>query len=146
MVKQILRTGAYADNYSSSFRTKPEYIAAKDEMNRIHSIIGLPLKGTYCAVHTDKNVLKELEKENDPDPTYPFLGMSWNLKRDDMKPLARFNRGKKLKGTSANQDLMEMLPSDIENQSFVRGFTQRNLSRVCAQSYERLGAMLGTII
>ena len=127
-MKQILRTGAYADNYSSSFRTKPEYIAAKDEMNRIHSKIGLTLKGTYCTVHTDKNVLKELKKEIDPEPTYPFLGMSWNLKRDDMKPLARFDVGKKWRGTSANQDLMEMLPSDIENQSFVWGLTRRNVS------------------
>ena len=70
-VKQILKTGAYADNYSSSFRTKNEYNEAKDKMNRIHSKIGLPLKGTYCAVHTD---------ENDPEPTYSFLGMSWKIK------------------------------------------------------------------
>ena len=62
--------GAYADNYSSSFQTEPEYVGAKDEMNRIHSKIGLPLKGTYCADHTDKNVLKELEKEKDAEPTY----------------------------------------------------------------------------
>ena len=59
------------------------------EMNRIHITIGLPLKGSYCAVDTNANVLKELEKEKDEEPTYSFLGMSWNLKRDDMKALAK---------------------------------------------------------
>ena len=52
-VKQILKTGAYAHNYSSSFRTKLECVAEKEKKYRIHSKIGLPLKGTYCAVHID---------------------------------------------------------------------------------------------
>ena len=72
--------------------------------------------------------------------------MSCNLKRDDMKPLARFNLGKKMKCTSANQDLMEMLPSDIEDKTFAWGLTRRNVSIVCPQAYNRLGAMLGPII
>ena len=143
MVQQILKTGAYADNYSSSFQTKDEYKVAKDEMNRIHDKIGLPLKGTYCAVKTDAGVLKELEKDKDEEPVYAFLGMAWNLQRDNMKPLARFNLGKKSKGTSADEDLMDMDPTDIETKTFAWGLTRRNISRICAQAYDRLGAMLG---
>ena len=135
-VKHILKTGAYANKYANSCITKPEFVAAKDEMNRIRSKIGLPLEGTYFAVHTDANVLKELENEKDKEPTYLFLGMSWNLKRDDMKPLARFNLGKKLEGTSANQDLMEMSPSDIESQSFAWGLTQRNIQKQNSQKQQ----------
>ena len=63
------------------------------------------------AVKTDPEVFKELEKDMDEEPVYAFLGMAWNLQRDDMKPIARFNLGKKTKGTSADEDLMEMDPT-----------------------------------
>ena len=125
MVKQILKTGAYADNYSSSFQTKEEYKIAKEEMNRIHDKIGLPLKGTYCAVKTDAGVLVELEKDKEDEPVYAFLGMAWNLQRDDMMPLARFNLGKKSKGTSADEDLMDMEPTDIETKAFAWQLTRK---------------------
>ena len=47
LVREVLLKGAYADNYNSSFRTVEEYIKVRDEMNRIHDSIGLPLKGTF---------------------------------------------------------------------------------------------------
>ena len=72
--------------------------------------------------------------------------MAWNLQRDDMMPLARFNLGKKSKGTSADEDLMDMEPTDIETKAFAWQLTRRNISRICAQAYDRLGAMLGPVI
>ena len=46
LVCEVLRKGAYADNYNSSIRTVQEYTKVRDEMNRIQRSIGLPLKGT----------------------------------------------------------------------------------------------------
>ena len=46
LVCEVLRKGAYADNYNSCIRTVQEYTKVRDEMNRIQRSIGLPLKGT----------------------------------------------------------------------------------------------------
>ena len=57
LVQEVLRKGAYADNYNSSFRTIQEYIEVRDEMNRIYKAKGLPLKGTYTDGGTDPEIL-----------------------------------------------------------------------------------------
>ena len=53
LVKDLIKKGAYADNYSSSYRYLREYNLVKQEMERIHSEIGLPLKATYSDIETD---------------------------------------------------------------------------------------------
>ena len=98
LVKEVLMKGAYADNYNSSFRTIEEYIKVRDEMNRIHDRIGLPLKDTYTDVGTDPEILQKLAKENEESPTYTFLGITWDLVNNTILPNSYFNLEKKKKG------------------------------------------------
>ena len=75
LVREVLLKAAYADNYNSSFRTIEEYIKVRDEMNRIHDSIGLPLKGTYTDIGTDPNILLKLAK-NEDDKTWSSVSNS----------------------------------------------------------------------
>ena len=74
LVKEVILKGAYADNYNSSFRTVEEYTKVRDEMNRIHDSIGLPLKGTYTDIGTDPEILQKLAKTEE-SPTYTSDGI-----------------------------------------------------------------------
>ena len=47
LTRQMIISGAYADNYNSSFRPKKEYLNVKQDMENIHVQIGLPLKNIY---------------------------------------------------------------------------------------------------
>ena len=141
-----MRKGAYADNYNSSFRTIQEYIKVQDEMNRIHKNIGLPLKGTYTDIGMDPDILKKIDKESSESPQYTFLGVRWNLLDNKIQPNSYLNLEKKKKGVQGSKKLMEMLPEDFGEQSFIWSLTRRVISRITAQAYSRLGAMLSTVI
>lgn len=95
-------------NYSDSFETIQEYNAVSEDMERIHKEIGLPVKGTYTDVGTDPNTLKKLGKEDEENPSYTFLGITWDLKKNEVRPNTYFNLSKKLKGQSGEKKLMEI--------------------------------------
>ena len=76
----------HGDNYSNSFETLEEYKKVSEDMEKIHQAIGLPLKGTYTDVATDPEILNKLGKEQDKEPTYTFLGITWNLLTNQVKP------------------------------------------------------------
>ena len=65
IVRNVIRKGAYADNYSSSYQTVEEYKIVKKEMERIHQEIGLPLKGTYSDVKTDPEMQEKIDNGAD---------------------------------------------------------------------------------
>ena len=73
LTRQVILSGAYADNYKSSFRTKKEYLEVKQDMENIHEQTGLPLKNTYATVETDPEILRKLGKEEEASPTYNYL-------------------------------------------------------------------------
>ena len=60
------------------------------DMEEIHAAIGLPLKATYTSIQTDPQILKKLGKENEAEPTYSFLGISWNLRKNSILPLTTY--------------------------------------------------------
>ena len=112
LVKEVILKGAYADNYNSSFRTVEEYIKVRDEMNRIHDSIGLPLKGTYTDIGTDPEILQKLAKTEE-SPTYTFLGITWDLVHNTILPNSYFNLEKKKKGVQGAKKLMDMETADF---------------------------------
>ena len=135
LVREVLLKAAYADNYNSSFRTIEEYIKVRDEMNRIHDSIGLPLKGTYTDIGTDPNILLKLAKNEDESPTYTFLGITWDLAHSTILPNSYFNLEKKKKGVQGTKKLMEMTATDFAEPSFAWSLTRRVISRITAQAY-----------
>ena len=146
LVREVLLKGAYAENYNSSFRTIEEYIKVRDEMNRIHDSIGLPIKGTYTDVGTDPDILLKLAKKEDESPTYTFLGITWDLAGNTILPNSYSNLEKKKKGVQGAKKLMEMTATDFAEPSFMWGLIRRVISRITAQAYSRLGAMLAPVI
>ena len=98
--RHTIMAGGYADNYSDSFETLEEYKKVSEDMNEVHTRIGLPLKATYCDIKTDPDILKKLGKEGEEAPCYNFLGISWNLRDNTVLPNTYFNLCKKLKGQS----------------------------------------------
>ena len=98
LVQEVIRKGAYAGNYNSSFRTIKEYTEVRDEMNRMHKAIGMPLKGTYTNVGTYPEILLTLDKNSDESPNYTFHGITWDLQKNTILPNSYFNLEKKRKG------------------------------------------------
>ena len=145
IVKSVLKKGAYTDNYNSNFRTVHEYIQVGDKMKRIHNQIGLPLKGTYTNVKTDKDILTKPNKFGE-NHHYTFLGLQWDLVENTILPNIYFKLEKKKKGSQGLKILMEMSAEDFAQQSFIWGIMRRVISWITAQAYSRLGAMLSTVI
>ena len=48
--RHTVMAGGYADNYSNSFETIEEYKQVSEDMDTIHTKIGLPLKATYTDI------------------------------------------------------------------------------------------------
>ena len=144
LVRSVIRKGAYADNYSSSYQTIEEYNIVKTEMEKIHKEIGLPLKATYSDINTDPEVKSRINKGE--EATYNFLGLSWCLLTNTLLPNIYFNLMKKHKGTSGSKKIIDMTEADFDTDNFVWGITRRNLSRLAAQTYSRLGMMLAPLI
>ena len=144
-LKHTIDAGGYADNYSNSFETLKEYKMVSEDMEEIHRAIGLPLKGTYTNVATDPKILEKLGKENDENPSYTFLGINWNLLTNEVKPNTYFNMAKKSRGASGEKNIIEMEESEFRTEPFWGGITQRVLSRLAAQCYDRLGLFLGPL-
>ena len=61
-------------------------------------------------------------------------------------PNIYFNLAKKNRVTSGDKKIMDMEPHDFGSRAFVWGMTRRTLSRLCAQTYSRLGVMLGPVV
>ena len=61
-------------------------------------------------------------------------------------PNSYFNLEKKKKGVQGAKKLMEMTVTDFAEPSFTWGLTRRVISRITAQAYSRLGAMLAPVI
>ena len=115
-------------------------------MERIHAAIGLPLKAKFTDIKTVPEILKTLGKEKEEEPSYSLLGIKWNLLDNTIKPLSYFNLGKKARGVSAEKPLNMMNDADFLEPLFSSGISRRILTCVCAQAYDRLGAMLAPII
>ena len=107
LVRNVIKKGAYADNYSSSYQTVEEYNIVKAEMEKIHKEIGLPLKATYSDVNTDPEVKARIS--NGEDSTYNFLGLTWCLLTNTLLPNIYFNLTKKHKGTSGSKKIIDKL-------------------------------------
>ena len=125
-------------------RTREEFKIVKAEMEKIHGEIGLPLKGTYTDIETDPEMEERIRKGE--DDTYSFLGIRWNLITNTVLPNIYFNLAKKNRGTSGDKKIMDMEPQEFGSRTFVWGMTRRTLSRLCAQTYSRLGVMLGPVV
>ena len=113
-------------------------------MEKIHNEIGLPLKATYTDIKTDPEIKEKIDK--DEESTYNFLGLTWCLLTNTLLPNLYFNLMKKNRGTSGSKKIMDMSEADFDSQTFVWGLTRRNLSRLAAQTYSRLGTMLAPLI
>ena len=144
--KHCIDKGGYAENYSTSFQDVEQYKLVKDDTERIHAAIGLLLKATFTDIKTDPEILKTLGNEKDEEPSYSFLSIKWNLVDNTIKPLSYFNLGKKMRRVSAEKPLNMLNDADFLEPSFLSGISRRILLRVCAQAYDRLGAMLAPII
>ena len=114
-------------------------------MNRIHDSIGLPLKGAYTDIGTDPDILQKLAKTEE-SPTYTFLGITWDLVHNTILPNSYFNLERKKKGVQGTNKLMEMETADFAEPLFTWGLTRRVISRITAQAYSRLGAMLAPVV
>ena len=94
----------------------------------------------------DPEVLKKLGKEGEEKPEYQFLGLHWDLTKDEIRPAVKFNLGKKIKGIASDTgDLMGVSQSEfdkIDSSSLLWSVSRRVISRVCAQAYDRLGVFL----
>ena len=123
----------------------PTPFQVSKDMEEIHAVIGLPLKATYTSIQTDPEILKKLGKENDKVPTYAFLGISWNLKKNSILPLTYFNLSKKIGGQSGIKKLVDMEPAEYLTPEFRMGICRRILSRLTAQCYDRVGHLLGPL-
>ena len=85
--KRIVTYSAYADNYASSFQEAKTYQDVKKDMLEVHDRIGLPLKNVWTGVNTDKDIIHQVEKTEEGELRYKFLGTDWDLFRNETSPL-----------------------------------------------------------
>ena len=143
LTKHLILHCAYADNYSGSFKNKEMYLQVKADMVEVHEKIGLPLKCTYTSVNTDDKILTELNIGADDEATYNFLGLVWDMRTNTLTPNSYFALEKRKAGLKSGS-----LNECVENEnSFFEEIkvTRRLLSRLCAQSYDRLGIFMSCI-
>ena len=136
LTKNLILNCAYADNYSGSFKDKKMYQQVKTDMIEVYNKIGLSLKCTYTAVQTDNKILDELGIGDNQKAVYNFLGLIWNMKSDVLTPNSYFALNKRKSGVKSGS-LDECV---VDSDSFFGEIkvTRRLLSRLCAQSYDRL--------
>ena len=74
------------------------------------------------------------------------MGITWHLLDNTILPNSYFNLEKKKKGVQGAKKLMDMTVTDFAEPSFTWGLTRRVISRITAQAYSRLGAMLAPVV
>ena len=80
------------------------------------------------------------------DRFYTFLGLNWDLVDNTLTPNMYFNLDKKHQGTTGTKKLKEMNSDDFCDKTFACGITRRTISRLCAQAYSKLAAMMSTVV
>ena len=91
------------------------------------------------------NVIHEVEKAEEGELCYKFLGTDWDLFRNETSPLPHLSMGQRLRGEPQDVKLAD-IPEQNFNDLFMEGITRRTLSRLCAQAYDRLGIFLNPMI
>ena len=76
-------------------------------MLEVHEKIGIPLKAVWMGVNTDKNIVNKLEKTEDEELEYKFLGTKWILYENKTSPLPYLLMGQKTRGESQYMKLEE---------------------------------------
>ena len=119
------------------------YLQVKADSNEVHEKIGLPLKCTYTSVQTDDKILAELKIGDDEKAIYNFLGLIWDMRTNTLTPSSYFALEKRKSGLKSGS-----LNECVEDKNSFFGeikITRRLLSRLCAQSYDRLGIFMSCI-
>ena len=62
LISEVILSGAYSNNYNSSFRSRKEYLDVKQDMEEIHEQIGLPMKNTTSLLELIQEYLQDLGK------------------------------------------------------------------------------------
>ena len=140
LTKHLIIYGAYADNYSSSFKSKQLFRQVKEDMESTHQKIEFPLKCTYTSVNTDDKILDELGMTEKDQPVYNFLGLQWDMKENTLNPNSYFALGKRKAGLKSGS--VSEYAEDDDSFLLEEKVTRRLLSCLCAQSYVRLGVLM----
>ena len=56
-------------------------------MLAVHEKIGLPLKSVWTGVNTNANIVHQIEKTEEGELRYKFLGTDWDLYNNQTSPL-----------------------------------------------------------
>ena len=97
----------------------------------------MPLKPGYTTIATDKDVLIKAGL-TDEAPTTNLLGNEWNLQDDTVRAINYYT----MKINGVQTKLKDLKPEDIKTPDMTRDL----LTRITAQSYDRLGRLCHPVI
>ena len=100
----------------------------------------LPLKYLITSVEWDPNVLGN--RKRGPNKIEKTMGLLWDIVEDTIMALPRYNLYSTNHGKSLWPDLTEMADSEILKMKI----TRMTFLRLAAQTYSRLGNLLGPLI
>ena len=100
----------------------------------------LSLKYQITSVEWDPNVLENPKRG--PNKIEKTMGLLWDIVEDTIMALPRYNLYSTNHGKSLWPDLTEMADSEILKMKI----TRMTFLRLAAQTYSRLGNLLGTLI
>ena len=123
----------YADNNLTSTKSIEEYHAISRDIEQAHERYSMPLKFTMTSQLTDKNILKKLEREDDPIEL--LLGVEWDLRTNKVRPHLYLSIHKKIRGKSTGPKLKD---DNFDE----RILTRHHLSRLVAQLHCVTGIFL----
>ena len=138
--KYILEYIRYSDNILYSFETQEEYRKVKKDLEESFAKFSLPLKYLISSTEYEPKMMEDPKRG--PSRIEKTMGLLWDLIDDTITALPRYNLHGSSRGKATGPDLVDMKVEEIMNMCI----TRMTFLRLSAQTYSRLGNLLGPLI